>query len=297
MNDDYRIPISAKIVRLALRSGLRGRTRFTLFLAKRIRSLQAVPIRWDDLPPLYLDLRMVTAHELLTGTILDQVEQRLIRQLVFAGEVVWDIGAYMGYYSLLFSRQVGLNGRVCSFEPNREVWPALRRTLDRLENVSLYPFALADESREVNLIVPLDPSMSSLKDWTNGVVGKTHQVACQLQRLDDLVAAQTIPLPDFVKCDVEGAELSVFRGARKSLDRIEAPFVFFEANANSARAFGEPVSAAMDFLSGLTLARYEFFEITDNGHLMRIERPNPMHSNILAVPGSRASRARGLLSD
>jgi FkbM family methyltransferase len=295
MNDEIRIPLSAKIVRLALRSGLRGRTRFTLLLAKRIKSLQAVPVRWDDLPPLYLDLRMVTAHEMLTGTIPEQIEQRLVSQLVFAGEVVWDIGAYMGYYSLLFSRQVGVQGKVCSFEPNREVWPALRRTLDSLENVSLYPFALADESREANLIVPLDPSMSSLKDWTNGVVGKTHQVTCELKRLDDLVAARTIPLPDFVKCDVEGAELSVFRGAQKSLDRIEAPFVFFEANANSARAFGEPVSAAMDFLSGLTLPRYEFFEITDNGHLMRIERPNPMHSNILAVPGSRASRA--LLSD
>ena len=95
---------------------------------------------------------------------------------------------------------------------------------------------------------------------------------------------------------LEGDEL-VFRGARKSLDRIEAPCVLFEANANSARAFGESVSSGPGLPVRPDTAAVRFFEIRDDGNLVRIERPNPTHSNILAVPLFRASRARALLSD
>jgi FkbM family methyltransferase len=62
---------------------------------------------------------------------------------------------------------------------------------------------------------------------------------CEERRLDDLTTANCIPRPDFIKCDVEGAELKVFQGASKTLDCVDAPIILFEANVHTARK-GEP---------------------------------------------------------
>ena len=286
------LPFVAKALRAYLRTSLRGQTRLTFLLAGRVKSLQAVPIRIADLPPLYVDLRQGRAHDLLKGSPYDASpwevdEQTAMRRFVREGDVVYDIGANMGLHTILLSRLVGSAGRVCAFEPNAELLPALSRTVEGLDNAALYPYALSDKVATSVLFIPDDPMKASLADWTGAC--DVHQVTCEQRRLDDLVEGRVVPLPDFIKCDVEGAELMVFEGGRRTLDRVDAPIILFEANAWTARGFGLTTMSAMRFLASLEAPRYAFFSLQEDGVLTRIQTITKDHANILAVPNSKVS--------
>lgn len=127
-----------------------------------------------------------------------------------------------------------------------------------------------------------------LADWTGGEYDDVHRVKCVTRPLDHLIAAGEAPRPDFVKCDVEGAELKVLAGARATLDREDAPTILFEANVHTARGFGLTVSSARDFLAALARAQYRFFEVGRAGALTPSVDLHPVHSNLLAVPASRS---------
>jgi hypothetical protein len=118
-------------------------------------------------------------------------------------------------------------------------------------------------------------------------------VRCEFRRLDDLVAAERLPRPDFIKCDVEGAERRVFEGARTTLDRLDAPCILYEANTLCARGFGDSVSAATEWLSTLRHPGYRFFHVQPGATLVPV--PPQLHTrdasfNLVAVPASRIER-------
>lgn len=280
---------SATIARKILRSNVRGRTRLTLFLARWVKSFQALPMSVAG-GTLYADLRIASTHHLLTETLQTADEENVMRRVVTPDSTVLDVGAHIGVYTVLLANLVGSGGQVHAFEPNSNVLPALQLTIDAFRNVRLHPFALSDESRQATLIVPGDASMASLADWTNGEHGRTHRIPCELRRLDAVMESGQVPQPDFIKCDVEGAELLVFRGGMNTLNRVDAPVILFEANANTSRGFGAAQSSAMDFLRGLRQACYHFFKIGPGGELKAIESLDSNHVNVLAVPHSRLCR-------
>lgn len=279
-------PLPARIAAMVLRSGIRGGTRATLALAKFIRSLQAIPLHVEDDAVLYLDLRLASTYGLLIGRLPEEHERDVIRRSVQVGDIVLDIGAHVGLHTATLSKRVGTVGHVYAFEPNPAVLPALRRTIEGLGNVSLFPIALSDRAGTAELVVPADPSMASLSDWTKGRFGRSNRAACETRRLDDFVAAGALPHPDFIKCDVEGAEALVFSGARATLDRADAPCVLFEANPNTASGFALPVGGGKAFLEGLREARYTCYLIGEGGLFHCGDIP-ATGANILAVPESR----------
>jgi FkbM family methyltransferase len=287
------------------RTSLRGKTLLTLFLARRFKSLQAVPIRIADWPPVYMDMRYQNSHEWFVGTPFESSphevnEQAVMRRFVNAGDIVFDIGANLGLHTMLLARLVGPQGQVVAFEPNGELLPMLERTIDGLQNIKLYPYALSEENVETELFVPDDHSMGSLADWNQeehspGVsglfgLGTTHTVTCQQRRMDELIKSESLRVPDFIKCDVEGAELMVFKGGSGTLNRADAPIILFEAIAETARGFGLSVSAAAEFLASLPRAGYQFLEVCEGGELSPIQHTNFTHPNIVAIPQSKRDR-------
>lgn len=264
------------------RSGLRGSTRLTDFLSNRLTSMQNVPIEIEG-GTLYADLRIATARAILAYPKCRSGEDIVMRKVVCKGDVVYDIGAHLGFYTLLLSNLAGGAGRVFAFEPNPELQSSLRRTLDAIENVESFDFALSDSEGELNLYVPEDASMASLVNWTEGIGGNVHTVKCALKRLDDLVESGEVPLPQFIKCDVEGAELSVFRGGAKTLDRANAPVIMFEVNAKAAKSFGAKTSDYFALLDSFTNANYTFFEVTPDG-ISPLTSRKIEYANVAAVP-------------
>ncbi len=291
--------LAARGLRWYLRTNLRGRTRLTGFLARNLRGLWSVPVRICDYPPVYVDLRTDHARFLLRGEPWPAApreggEQAVMRQLVRPGDVAFDIGANVGLHSVLLSRLVGPTGHVAAFEPNAALVPNLRRTLRQLENASLFDCALSDGVGPAQFFVPADNMKASLANWTDRATdGIAREVTCQQTRLDDLLTARAVPQPDFIKCDVEGAELLVFRGARRLLDRPDAPIVLFEINGHTAAGFGLDPMEAKNFLEQLRSPGYTFYQMRADGSLLRLGTSNPW-SNVLAVPRSKLAQLSAL---
>lgn len=302
------LSLIARLLRAYLRTNMRGQTRLTFLLAGKVASLQTVPVIIRNSSPVFVDLRFGISHQWLRGSPwatppFEADEQAVMRQLVQPGDTVFDIGANIGVHTVLFSQLVGPNGQVVVFEPNPTLIPALGRTVAGLGNASLHPFALSDHIGEATLYVPSsDHEMGSLADYTGDPgladwraetrVSKAEMLTCELKTIDSLVEAKVIPRPDFIKCDVEGAELLVFTGGQKALSRSDAPIILFEAIAACSRGFGLTVSAAMDFLAALPLSSYRFFEVRDGGSLVQLTGSGFTAPNILAVPESKLARVQ-----
>ncbi|MEJ7623613.1 MAG: FkbM family methyltransferase [Pyrinomonadaceae bacterium] len=274
------------------RSGLRGSHRLTGLLARRLSSLRQLSVATRN-GIIYVDLNIASARAILADPDSHSGEERVIKHFLKAGGTVFDIGAHFGVYTLLMSRLVGAEGRVFAFEPNSEVLPSLRKTVSNIANIRLLEHALSDSSGTLDFFVPEDASMASLRDWSGGSGGEVHKLSCETRRLDDLVAGG-LPLPDFVKCDVEGAELSIFEGARDTFDRVDAPIIMFEIVRRAATAFGHTPSDYLNVLRSFKQVQYSFFEIVPDG-IRRFESDEIEYANVLAVPANRSQSAEALL--
>jgi FkbM family methyltransferase len=268
------------------RSGLRGSYRLTNFLAHRLKSLQNLPIQTEN-GILYADLRISSSRGILANPKSLTGEDLIMKRFVKKGDIVFDIGAHLGFYTLLLSKLVGETGKVFAFEPNSELLPSLKQTLAALSNVELFQIALSDKKGKINLFVPDDASMASLSNWTDGNGGDVHTVICEMERMDDLIEMGKLLVPQFIKCDVEGAELSVFSGALKTLNRTDAPIIMFELNERAARSFGTTVKEYFELLESLDKPKYDFFEVLPNG--LKILRSREIeYTNVIAIPKAKS---------
>lgn len=273
---------------------MRGSYRITELLAPRLKSLQCVEIKTES-GILYADLRISSSRGILANPKSQSGEDLVMRNFVSEGDIVFDIGAHLGLYTLLLSELVGKRGKVFAFEPNPELLPSLTRTVAPLSNVELLRIALSDREGELSLFVPEDASMASLRNWTDGIAGKVHEVGCKMQVLDELVEKGELVLPHFIKCDVEGAELSVFRGAVNTLNRVDAPIILFELNRKAASAFGVTTTAYFDFLESLDKPKYGFFEVTKDG-LKDLKSKKIEYANVLAIPKAKSDFCQSIIS-
>jgi FkbM family methyltransferase len=172
----------------------------------------------------------------------ERQQLKALLQLDLRGAAVLDIGANKGIYSYWLSRAVGSKGRVIAFEPQPEMAEYIQRR--RLRNVEVLNVALSDHAGYASLSRKRvgDGSASLCRD-----IGAT--ISVELTRLDDF---GPIPHLKFIKCDVEGHELSVFRGGERLLrsyrpliqlestpDEIGPIRSFFESIGYSGLMFGE----------------------------------------------------------
>ena len=179
-----------ELFRTLLRTNIRGSRRATNFAARRVKSLQSVPLVTHGYPPVYVDLRMPGAIGWFMKAPFDspplELEQQvLMRRLIRDGDVVFDIGANIGLYAVFFSTLVGPRGRVFAFEANPELYDVLRRTVAGLDNCELFEFGLSDAEASGSLHVPENREMASLGDWTKL---KVTRQTCTLCTLDGVIA-------------------------------------------------------------------------------------------------------------
>jgi FkbM family methyltransferase len=274
-----------------MRSGIRGPNRTARALATRFKALQTVPVQIADWPPVYVDLRDWDGQRWFqyspwSGSPREPDEQAVMQRFVKPGQVVYDIGANIGLHTALLSSIVGPSGRVCAFEPNPRLIPALTLTVVGMTNAKLFTLALSNSDGDADLFIPEGGNNmnASLAFWTGERRGRVTKTRCVRATVDRLVERQHLPVPNFIKCDVEGAEPQVFQGATQVLNRAAAPIVLFEANAEAAKGFETPIWAARDVLAALPNPNYQFFTIGAGGHLMRTKELDPVNSNVLAVP-------------
>jgi len=144
---------------------------------------------------------------------------RTILACLEPGQVCIDIGANIGYDSMLMSRAVGTSGRVLAFEPDLKNLRSLLINLDLLpeSNVITFGVALGDDWSSANIALAndLNRGQSNLRPDARGA----YQPIL-IARLDDLVPANVFPSISLVKIDVEGFEYKVIRGMDRVIQRV-----------------------------------------------------------------------------
>ena len=195
-------------------------------------------------------------------------ERIVFLNAIHPGDTVFDIGANRGIHTVLLSHLAGAKGAVHAFEPVPPTFERLSQTVaqkKRFDNVTLVNSAVSDAVGTITINMPDgDDGQASIAkhdagSWKNAAKISTFE--CAVTTLD--AYTPTIPKPpDFIKCDVEGAELLTLRGGRKVLSQ-HAPILFLEVCPAWARNFGY---APIDILNFVKPYGYDtFFVIDDHG--------------------------------
>lgn len=143
-----------------------------------------------------------------------------------AGDVVWDIGANVGYYTRRYAERIGQKGRVIAFEPSARNFERLRRACKELSNVSLMSYGLGNMRAKVHFRQGDDPLGATSQIVDEGVAGDIVEIRVG----DDLIADGAIPPPNIVKMDVEGFEGEVIQGLTRTLSASELRAVGMEVH-------------------------------------------------------------------
>jgi len=257
---------------------------------KYVRAGQHLRRFWPSLPiPIRLPFgawwivrNSALDYELLT-TGFETAEIRFVQRFLRPGMTVLDVGAHHGLYTLLASRLVGNQGKVVAFEPSPRERLRLEKhmRLNRAHNIEIKPFALGAESGEAELYLA-----DGSDDWCNSLrrplesSGRTVRV--QVKRLDDVAANARLAKVDFLKLDVEGAELEALKGAGILLNRAPRPVVLAEVYDIRTKPFGYEAREIVRFLSTLN---YQWFALNENGTLAKIPSNSQSYdANLVAVP-------------
>lgn len=164
---------------------------------------------------------------------------QLFGQLVGPGDTVAEVGGHIGFITQYFADLVGRHGRVVVFEPGPNNLPYLRRNTAHLPQVSVVQAGVGESSGRATFFVEgltgqnnsFLPHFEGLEVNARaaGVEPDVQQVEVTMTTLDD----EFPEAPNFVKIDVEGFELEVLRGARRTL-QSGRPAMMVEVQTNQA---------------------------------------------------------------
>ncbi|HEV8293599.1 MAG TPA: FkbM family methyltransferase [Tepidisphaeraceae bacterium] len=273
--------------RVAL-STLRGYSRIALTerggfrLARMARSL--VPesqrqgtFQTPDGLRLNLDLRTYPDINMAVG-LYELDTARLIHRLLKPGSWFVDVGANLGYFTLLAAKWTAPTGRVDAFEPdplNRQRLEQHLHENDLGDRVRIYPIAASSQMGEVQLIHPQAAGTNhGMASFYKSLAGEGQTFTVPTARLDQILDGS----PDLIKLDVEGAELVAIEGMEKILHSSTPPKLIIEHNPTSCAAAGyRPGDIFLKLLQ--FQPRYKIFwigwrlkQINSSDHLNSISR-------------------------
>lgn len=196
--------------------------KLALFLAKR----WPFPVRATLVSGgrMWVDLRSAVGRAILVKGEFDQEVWRAIEPHLHPGYVFLDIGANVGYYSMLASSRVGNAGQVHAFEIDPRPLQCLRRNAAecRNHNLNIHEVAVSDKAGSGVLVAEPDCGHSSVQQK-----GRGRKV--QMVTLDHWIEGPGAPgRLDVIKLDIEGGELAALEGARNLIGRFR-PFIVCEA--------------------------------------------------------------------
>jgi FkbM family methyltransferase len=226
-----------------------------------------------------------TAPQLYLATLKilrrGSIEKRLYISILRKGDVVIDAGANVGYFTMLFSDLVGARGRVHAFEPVPATFGLLSENVRQFPyytNVSLNCAALGDSDQKTKIFIPDGDHGQAALVYHRDASWKDAQVApidIEMMRLDRYAGG--LEKIDLLKCDVEGAELLILRGAESSLRRFR-PKVFLELDERWTSSFGWSPKDVIGFLRSIG---YKYFYCLEP-RLEKIEGANFSGSSLLS---------------
>ncbi len=217
------------------------------------RFLERLMARWSRLPrireaALFFGGRMtvvlpeVISEQISTYGFFDEAVTRLALEAIRDGDVVFDVGAHFGYFSLLFSHLVGDGGKVISLEPTPSTFSILASNARRANNI-----------KALNAAAGRDPGQLHITDYglrysawntlmerarLDNDPADSSRIDVEVIRLDDLVDEEGLP-PDVVKIDAENYEAEVIQGLMQTLTNHPPRSIIMETGSAPALEAGK----------------------------------------------------------
>lgn len=200
------------------------------------RGLTPVTITSGALAGLRMALYLQSEKTYWLGTYEPEL-QNAIQDLVHPGLQVYDVGANIGYITLLFVRVVGESGKVYAFEalPTNIERLRMNLALNKLdERVRIISSAVIDRSREVHFFIGPSNEMGKAEGSAGRLVDDSAEsIVIPGISLDDFVYKEGYPAPQVVKMDIEGGEVMALPGMKQLLGE-QKPILFLECHGREA---------------------------------------------------------------
>jgi len=272
-------------------------TNLVRFLSKPwADKVYALKYRWLKLIPIPLSVRLRPgvwwlAENGYCGTTIalagfDRNESVFVEKLLIPGMNILDIGAHHGFYTLLASTRIGPTGRVLAFEPSPRERRKLRRHLhlNRCTNVTVQDCALSSAEGWADLFVVEDTETGCNSLRPPSVSQSVKPITVRVSTVDRCLEQAGIDKVDFIKLDVEGAEIEVLKGAQRLLQRKPRPVVLCEVEDVRTAPWGYPAKAIIDFLDERD---FHWFTFADGEDLTPLPADATFDRNYVAIPNER----------
>ena len=201
-----------------------------------------------------------------------------------------DAGANFGWYTTLFFKYARDVGSVHAFEPLPVTFACLEKNHELMgspQNVLINNVALGDEEAEMTInVFPGEPTgHASLSDHHRADAEKFQ---CKVVTLDSYLDQNNVSTVDLIKVDVEGAEMSLLRGADRLFGQDVQPIWLMEMALNQSRNFAYMPNDLIEYFK--RRGEYKFFKIDEE--TIRLEEitgfdENDVGANVICIPSGR----------
>lgn len=257
-------------------------------------ALKLCKFQHESLPASSKDGRRFSAN--LTTGMQDQVfflgeyEKMLsgvASSLINKDDVCIDVGANFGWYTTLMAQNCGADGQVHSFEPVPQSFRELVKNYKLSgspNNVFINELALGDKKRVIPINVfdgePTGHASIAVKDEADSL-----SFQCNMGTLDDYLVKHSVEDVNFVKVDIEGAEMMFLQGAKLLFKQEKPPIFLMEMALEQTRHFGYLPNDLIKFIG--SRGDYEFFAADEaRGKLRRIDgfADDDIGANVFCIP-------------
>ena len=234
-----------------------------------------------------IDLGMLKGIPL--GQFKDKGEIGYLLHNLRSGQTVLDIGANIGYFTVLFSRAVGESGKVLSFEPGPLSFALLQANIrvNCLSQSLAFNTAVGDKNGTIDLFLCRTGESDNRIEGTLSDHADRDRIEVPIVVIDDFLAEREIAKIDYVKIDVQGAEWSVLSGMRRTIQKNPDIHIILEYAPGGIRATGKEPIEFLTFIRSLGLAIFALpedgpsVEVDDEYLLINIGGPSRTQTNLV----------------
>jgi FkbM family methyltransferase len=198
--------------------------------------LSTVTVAAGELAGMQCLLDLQTEKDYWLGTYEPEL-QAALRELVQTGSIAYDVGANIGYISLMLARRVGPDGRVFAFEALLDNVNRLRENLalnGMAQRVTVVPGAVVDRAGAVSFLVGPSGGMGKAEGSAGRQDVEYNQaISVTGLSLDEFVFQQGNPPPQLIKIDIEGGEVLALPGMARLLKEFH-PLILMELHGPEA---------------------------------------------------------------
>ena len=183
--------------------------------------------------------------------VYGELDTEIVKNEIEKGDIVVDVGASIGYYTLIFARAVGKDGHVFAFEPRPERFELLKKNIEinGYENVTIEQMAVMDENGETNFYFSKNEKTGfklEVSEKHKNVISERGRA--KTVRLDDYFRKNNLlDKIKFIKSDVDGPEFSVLRSLGNML-KNKSLKLFFEWDYDYIKVAGDDPEQLLELL-------------------------------------------------